>query len=200
MTKINLLPWRQERRKQRQKEYLSILGMSALVALGVAFGVVRYYDALIANQNDRNSYLQQEIAGLEQKIAEISELEKKRAHLLSRKQVIEQLQADRSQMVHLFDELVRTIPDGVRLTSIKQNGPSLTLLGVSQSNARVSSYMRTLEASGWMTNPDLSIIEAKQVDRLLPYEFSLTVSLTKPAKKAEGDAAVEQGATAGGGR
>jgi len=196
MTKINLLPWRQERRAQRQKEFLTLLGLTALAAVLVAFGVVRYFDHLIEQQNARNQYLQQEITALDAKIAEIAELERKRSHLLNRKQVIEQLQANRSQMVHLFDELARTMPDGVRLNSIKQNGEQLTLEGVAQSNARVSNYMRALQASGWMTNPDLSIIEAKGGDKLMPYEFSLMVTLTKP-KDAGGDAVEAQAASGG---
>jgi type IV pilus assembly protein PilN len=185
MATINLLPWRAERRKQRQKEFLVMLGMTAAFAIVLAFGVVKYFDALIENQNARNSYLQNEIKALDGKIKEIDGLERQRAALLARKEVIEQLQANRSQMVHLFSELVKTLPDGVRLVSIKQAGQLLTLEGVAQSNARVSSYMRSLEKSGWMRNPDLSIIEAKGGDRSMPYQFILRVSLTKPKK--EGD-------------
>lgn len=188
MTRINLLPWRQERRAQRQKEYLSVLAITGLVAVGIAFGVIKFYDGLIANQNDRNNYLKNEITQLDKKLKEIEDLEKKREHLLNRKQVIEQLQADRSQMVHLFDQLVRTIPEGIRLQSIKQSGTTLTLDGISQSNARVASYMRALEGSGWMSKPEVTIIEAKGSDRLLPYQFTLRVTLTKPKpeKAAEG--------------
>src|SRR5690606_15338206 len=135
----------------------------------------------IANQNDRNNYLKTEITQLDRKIKEIEDLEKKRAHLLNRKQVIEQLQADRSQMVHLFDQLVRTFPEGSSINSIKQAGTTLTLDGISQSNARVASYMRALEGSGWMTRPEVSIIEAKEgADKLMPYQFTLKVTLTKP--------------------
>jgi type IV pilus assembly protein PilN len=191
MTRINLLPWRQERRAQRQKEYLSVLAITGLVAAGIAFGVIKYYDGLIANQNDRNNYLTTEIKQLDQKIKEIEGLEKKRAHLLNRKQVIEQLQADRSQMVHLFDQLVRTIPEGIRLNSIKQAGTTLTLDGISQSNARVASYMRSLESSGWMSSPEVSIIEAKGADKLMPYQFTLKVNLTKPKPKKDAEAVVE---------
>ncbi|GIX34555.1 MAG: fimbrial protein [Lysobacteraceae bacterium] len=193
MTRINLLPWRQERRAQRQKEYLTVLGLSGLFAILVAFGVIQYHNALIENQTRRNDLLKNEIAQLDQKLKEIENLEKKREHLLNRKQVIEQLQADRSQMVHLFDQLVRTIPDGVRLTSIKQSGDSLTLEGLSQSNARVASYMRALESSGWMSNPQVTIIEAKSTDKLLPYQFTLTVTLTKPKSSdaVEADAGKE---------
>ena len=180
MARINLLPWRAERRKQRQNEFYMMLGGAAALALLLAFGIVKYFDAEIAGQTNRNAFLEQQITALDAQIKEIEELERTEARLLARKQVIEQLQANRSQMVHLFDELVRTIPEGVKLTSIKQNGVMLTLDGVTQSNARVSSYMRNLESSGWMKNPELSIIEAKGGDRSMPYQFTLTVTMTKP--------------------
>ncbi len=196
MAKINLLPWRAERRKQRQKEFYGMLGGAALAAVLVAFGVIKYFDLRIETQNRRNAHLTSEIAQLDAKIKEIEELDKKKAELLARKAVIEQLQASRSQMVHLFDELVRTIPDGVRLNSIKQTGDVLTLDGVAQSNARVSSYMRALEGSGWMTNPDLSIIEARGADKAMPFAFALQVKLIKPKKDGEEEATADDEAVA----
>ena len=180
MARINLLPWRAERRKHRQKEFLTMLGLSAAAAAFLAFLIISYYSAQISGQNDRNAYLQDQIAKVDLQIKEIDALDEKKRRLLARKEVIEQLQANRSQMVHLFDSLVRTIPDGVILTSLKQEGDKLTIEGRSQSNARVSSYMRTLESSGWMTNPDLSIIEAKAGDPGLPYAFTLNVLLANP--------------------
>jgi len=188
MARINLLPWRAERRKLRQKEFISMLGLAAMLALLISFLIVMYYSGQIEGQQNRNEYLRQEIVLVDQKIKEIEELDRKKANLLARKQVIEQLQASRSQMVHLFDELVRTIPEGVRLSSIKQNGQTLTLEGRAQSNARVSSYMRNLEASGWMTNPDLSIIETKGEDKGLPNMFSLKVTLKNPSAVEDGSA------------
>lgn len=185
MAKINLLPWRAERRKLRQKEFYTMLGAAALVAVLAAFGVIKYFDQLIATQNGRNARLTSEIAQLDVQIKEIEELDKKKAQLLARKAVIEQLQANRSQMVHLFDELVRTIPEGVRLNGIKQAGDELTLDGVTQSNARVASYMRSLEKSGWMANPDVSIIEAKGGDKAMPFTFALKVKLIKPKQEGE---------------
>lgn len=180
MARINLLPWRAERRKLRQKEFVSMLGLSAVAALLVSFLVVMYYNGQLEGQQNRNAYLREQIVIVDKQIAEIEELDKKKANLLARKQVIEQLQASRSQMVHLFDQLVRTIPEGVRLSSIKQNGQTLTLEGLAQSNARVSSYMRNLEESGWMGNPDLTIIETKGDDKGLPNVFSLKVTLKSP--------------------
>ena len=182
MARINLLPWRAERRKLRQKEFMTMLGMAAGIALVLSFLIVMYYNGQIEGQMARNQYLRDQIVVVDQQIKEIEELDKKKANLLARKQVIEQLQASRSQMVHLFDELVRTIPEGVRLNSIKQSGQVLTLEGMAQSNARVSSYMRNLEESGWMANPDLSIIEAKGSDKGLPNAFSLRVTLKSPSE------------------
>jgi type IV pilus assembly protein PilN len=180
MARINLLPWRAERRKHRQKEFLTMLGLSAAAAAFLAFLIISYYSSQISGQNDRNAYLTDQITKVDAQIKEIDALDEKKRRLLARKEVIEQLQANRSQMVHLFDSLVRTIPDGVILTSLKQEGDKLTIEGRSQSNARVSSYMRTLESSGWMTNPDLSIIEAKAGDPGLPYAFILSVLLANP--------------------
>lgn len=187
MARINLLPWRAERQKQRQKNFFMMLALSAVAGLGFWFLVNSYYNSQISGQIERNAFLDQEIKAVEVKIAEIKELEDKKAKLLARKRVIEELQGNRSQMVHLFDTLVRTIPDGVILTGIKQEGQKLTLEGRSQSNARVSTYMRNFEGSTWMTKPELSIIEAKGEDKGLPYAFKLTVTLTNPndAKEKE---------------
>lgn len=180
MARINLLPWRAERRKQRQKEFVVMLGASAVGALVLALGINWYYGLQIDGQNERNAYLEQQIAEVDKQITEIDTLKKTKDRLLARKEVIEKLQSSRSQMVHLFDSLVRTIPDGVVLTSIKQDDQQLTLEGRSQSNARVSTYMRNLESSGWMTDPQLSVIEAKGEDKGLPYEFRLSVKLADP--------------------
>jgi type IV pilus assembly protein PilN len=201
MARINLLPWRAERRKQRQREFHGMLGLAALAGVLLSFLVWFYFDRQISGQHDRNGFLQAEIAKVKKQNEEIKELDAKKDRLLARKKVIEELQANRSQMVHLFDSLVRTIPDGVTLGTIKQEGEILTLQGSAQSNARVSAYMRNLEVSGWMTKPDLSIIEVKKNDktapvatsasRVLPYSFSLKVQLANPnATTAEGGAPV----------
>ena len=195
MARINLLPWRVERRKQRQKEFTAMLGAAALGAVLLSFLIVNYYSRQIDGENTRISYVKDQITKVDQQIKEIEELDKKKAKLLARKEVIEQLQANRSQMVHLFDSLVRTIPDGVALTSLKQDGDKLTLEGRSQSNARVSTYMRNLEGAGWMTKPELSIIEAKNGDDPgLPYTFKLTVTLANPnaPKDSDGDGVPDQ--------
>jgi type IV pilus assembly protein PilN len=196
MAKINLLPWRAERRKQRQQEFMTMLGVAAAVGVLISAMIVVYYMGQIEGQNNRNKYLTDQIAQLDAQIKEIAELDKKKEGLLRRKQVIEELQASRSQMVHLFDELARTIADGTQITSLAQNGDDLTLLGRAQSNARVSTYMRNLDASGWMGNPDLSIIEMRGSDPGLPNEFSLKVKLKNPNTAA---AAAAPGTTPEGG-
>jgi type IV pilus assembly protein PilN len=189
MARINLLPWRAERRKLRQKEFLTMVGFAVIAAIAIAFLISSYYGAQITGQNERNDYLRDQIKQVDKQIGEIKSLDEKKSRLLARKAVIEQLQSNRSKMVHLFDSLVRTIPDGVVLTSVKQTGDKLTLEGRSQSNARVSTYMRTLEGAGWMTKPELSVIEAKAGDSSLPYEFTLTVMLANPnaPKDEDGD-------------
>ena len=180
MARINLLPWREERRKARQKEFVGMLGLAALAGVLASFLLVSMYNSSISGQTARNDYLRGEITAVDAQIKEIDALDKQKARLLARKDVIEQLQSNRSQMVHLFDSLVRTIPEGVALTTIKQEGDVLTLSGRSQSNARVSTYMRNLEGSGWMTNPELDVIEAKEGNPGLPYAFNLKVKLANP--------------------
>lgn len=192
MARINLLPWRAERQKERKQQFFVMLGISAAAGLVAWFLINSYYNGQISGQETRNAFLDQEIATVKAKIIEIDALKEKKDKLLNRKKVIEELQSNRSQMVHLFDSLVRTIPDGVILTSIKQNGEKLTLEGRSQSNARVSTYMRNFETSGWMTRPELSVIQAEGDDKGLPYTFSLTVTLANPNAKQEG----EEGASA----
>ncbi|GAP66115.1 Tfp pilus assembly protein PilN [Mizugakiibacter sediminis] len=192
MARINLLPWRAERRKQREREFYMQLGIAAAAAVVVLLWVF-WMGARIDNQNERNAYLQDEIKQLDAKIAEIKDLERTRSRLLARKQIIEQLQANRSQMVHLFDELVKTIPDGVRLTGLKQTGDQLSLEGVAQSNAAVATYMRNIEASPWLGHADLTRTENKHDDPSAPYAFGLNVKLRKPepqdADKTAGAAA-----------
>jgi len=201
MARINLLPWRTERRKQREREFYMLLLAAAVGGLLALFALIGWMGARIDNQTQRNTYLANEIKGLDKQIEEIKELDKTKSQLLTRKQIIEQLQSNRSQMVHLFDEMVKTVPDGVRLTSLKQAGDILTLEGVAESNARVASYMRNIDASPWMGRTDLRKIEnksgAKDADKKAPYVFSLDVKLRKPEDaQGEKEKAVVEGAAA----
>ncbi|OOG47744.1 PilN domain-containing protein [Rhodanobacter sp. C01] len=180
MAHVNLLPWRAERRKQREREFYMQLGAAFLASVGVLLLWVFWMNQRIDNQNERNTYLQTEIKQLDVRIAKIKDLETVRSHLLARKQIIEQLQADRSQMVHLFDELVKTIPTSARLTGLKQNGQSMSLDGVAQSNASVAEYMRNIEVSPWMGHADLRKTENSHDASRMPYTFGLDVSLSRP--------------------
>lgn len=190
MTSINLLPWREALKKQRKQQFMTSLaaaaGVAALIVLGVHMRVAGQMDY----QEARNSYLQQQIDRVERQIKEIDALEKEKQRLLARMNVIQELQQNRPQIVHVFDELVRTLPDGVYLTSIKQNGASLALQGQAQSNARISAYMRNLDASQWFSSPQLSVIEADKKaaeatgDR--SSRFTLNVSLVNPNASQEG--------------
>ena len=180
MAHVNLLPWRAERRKQREREFYMQLGAAAVAAVLVVLIWMFWMGQRIDNQNERNGYLQTEIKQLDVRIAKIKDLENVRKRLLARKDIIEQLQADRSQMVHLFDELVKTVPASVRLTSLKQGGQSMTLNGAAQSNASVAEYMRNIESSPWMGHADLSKTENSHNATRMPYNFGLTVALNRP--------------------
>jgi len=186
MAHINLLPWRAERRKLREREFYIQLGMAFGAALVVLIAWSFWMDARINNQTERNTYLQGEIKQLDDRIAKIKDLEKVRAGLLQRKQIIEQLQANRSQMVHLFDELVKTIPSSARLAGMKQSGDSMSLDGVSQSNSSVAEYMRNIEASPWMGHADLRKTENTHDASRMPYVFGLDVRLNHPGDTADG--------------
>lgn len=178
MPRINLLPWREEARKERQKKFVAALAIAA--ALGAAVVVVgRFHvDLLIQNQQARNTYLQSEISVVDRKIAEIKELQATKQRLINRMQVIERLQQSRPEVVHLFDELVRTLPDGVYLTSVKQDGKKIEMRGVAESNARVSAYMRNIEASEWLENARLGPdgIQSSNDGRLRRSNFQLFAS------------------------
>lgn len=180
MAHVNLLPWRAERRKQREREFYMQLAAAFVIAVLVLLLWIFWMNQRIDNQNDRNAYLQTEIKQLDVRIAKIKDLEKVREHLLARKKIIEQLQADRSQMVHLFDELVKTIPTSARLTALKQSGQSMTLDGVAQSNASVAEYMRNIESSPWMGHADLRKTENTHDATRMPYKFGLNVTLSRP--------------------
>ena len=191
--KINLLPHREERRK-RARTHFAVLG-SMTAALGaVIVGAVWFvYQQSISAQEDRNRFLKTEIAKLVKEIDEIKVVKEKIDALLARKQVIETLQADRVQTVYLLDELVRQMPEGVFLKSVKQKGPGIELIGYAQSNARVSTLMRNIESSPWLSNPNLVEIKAATLGKMRISEFNLKLALKRPvaadAKDAAKDAA-----------
>ena len=161
MARINLLPWRAELRKQLRKDFLAAIFLGVLLTLAILLFVHTHISSLIDYQNQRNEFLQSEISLLDQKIKEIQDLETKKKRLIAKMEVIQQLQSSRPEIVHLFDEIARTMPEGVYLTDLVQADKSLTVNGLAQSNARVSTYMRNLESSRWLREPLLNIIESK---------------------------------------
>ena len=175
-TRLNLLPWRDLRRKEQDRQLLSIaVGVWILMGL-VIFYAHLHVSGLIENQQKRNEFLDKETKKLDEEIKEIRELQAARAALLARMRVIQQLQLDRTQVVHLFDDLVRKMPEGVYLTTLKQAGPIITLTGNAQSNARVSALMRNLDASDWYTKPELDVINVKTKGNDRVSEFTLRVN------------------------
>ena len=179
MIRINLLPHREIKRKQQQKEFFIML--ASVVGLGVAiwFGVHTYLEGRLEEQQGRNNYLTAEIALLDKQIDEIKKLKELTAALLQRKKVVESLQANRAETVYLLDQLVRQLPDGVYLKGITQKGDRVTVNGYAQSNARVSTFMRNLEASNYLERPSLIEIKAATDRNTRVSEFSLAVSLTR---------------------
>ncbi len=185
MTRINLLPWREMRRKAQDRQLLSItIGAWILMAL-IVFYAHLHVSALVENQNKRNKFLEEQIAKVEEEIKEIAALKKQRSALIARMQIIQQLQADRTQIVHVFDDLVRKLPEGVYLTTLKQAGKSFTLTGVAQSNARVSALMRNLDSSDWFTNPDLDVINVSAQGSGRVSQFTLRVNQENKSAKKE---------------
>jgi type IV pilus assembly protein PilN len=161
MPRINLLPWRAEQRKKRRNQFFIALGGAVLAAgLVVLLGSL-VMGAIIDNQRERNQVLEDEIAALDKRIEEILDLEAKKEGLLARMEIIEKLQRSRPEVVHVFDQLVRTLPDGVSLNSVKQAQSRIEIKGSAESNTRVSAFMRNIDKSGWLKEPDLEVVEVK---------------------------------------
>ena len=186
MIRINLLPHREIRRKQQQQQFFILLGGVIVIGAAVWFVVHTYLDEQHELQMSRNKYLQDEIVKLDKQIAEIQKLKDQTAALLARKRVVETLQGNRSEVVHLLDQLVRQLPDGVYLRSIKQSGPRVTINGFTQSQARVSTLMRNLESSPQLENPGLVEIKAVTQGGQRINEFLMNVDVTRA--KVEDDA------------
>lgn len=181
MTRINLLPWREELRKERQQQFVIMLIAGAV--LGAAtWGLGHlHFQGLIEHQEYRNSVLQGEIKRLEAQIVKIRELESTKRQLISRMEVIQKLQQGRPQIVHLFHQLATTLPDGMYLTKVAQKGDSLVVEGVADSNARVSSYMENLDRSDWMTDPHLDVIQVTDDKGRRLSRYTLRVKQSSPS-------------------
>lgn len=187
--KINLLDWRSELTTLRQNQFFGMLGGGALAAI-LGVGVVWYgVTSAIDYQKERNRFLEAQIAEMDKKITEIEELEKVKANLLARMRVIEELQASRAAMVHFFDEILNTLPEGVYIKSLRQAGTAVTILGVAESNNRVSAYMKNIESSRWFAEPKLIVINTKDVNKRRQSEFQLDFkNLTRQKPAAAGQA------------
>ncbi len=175
MPRINLLPWRAEERQRRKRQFQ--LSVVAAVSAGAMFALLGslVVSGMISGQRERNDYLRTQIAALDGEIKEIRGLEQQKQRLLARMEIIERLQRSRPEIVHLFDQLVRTLPEGVHLTSVRQSGTKLEVKGLAQSSTRVSTFMRAIEASEWIGSPELQLIETKGATGGGGAEFALTL-------------------------
>ncbi len=192
-TRINLLDWRAARRARRRQEFLTMVGLgvgAAMALLGLGYVTVT---GAVEHQQSRNQYLSAQIKDLDKQIKEIEELEKVKQNLVSRMNVIQQLQESRSGTVHFFDEIVNTLPDGIYLNSIKQSGQNVTIEGVAESSGRISAYLKNLDSSPWFKDPKLVVIKTGEKNRQRNSDFTLQV--TNLTKASADDAAAESGRT-----
>src|SRR5258706_719077 len=180
MIRINLLPHREEKRKARQKQFATLAAFAGMVALTIAGLLWFFFDSQVENQKGRNNYLNTEIAKLDKEIGEIRKIREEAASLLAKKQVVEGLQSNRSDPVSLLDQLLRQLPEGLYLKSIKQTGVKVNVTGYAQSNARVAAFMRNIEASPYLENPNLIEIKAVMVNSQRANEFSMDFALKRP--------------------
>ncbi len=188
MIRINLLPHREEKRKLKQKQFAVLVGLTAVLALAISGLIWFGFDQAVVIQNARNKYLSDEIVKLDKQIDEIKKIREETQALLSKKQVVEGLQSNRSEPVQLLDQMLRQLPEGLYLKTIKQTGTKINVTGYAQSNARVSAFMRNIQASPYLENPNLVEIKAVDVNRQRANEFSLDFFIkraqpeTKPGK------------------
>jgi len=159
MPRINLLPWRAEQRQERKKQFFMALGGAAIVAVGIVYLSKLTVEGWITNQSGRNTILTHEIAELDKQIEEIKGLENQREQLIARMKVIGELQRSRPEVVHLFDEIVKAVPEGIHLTEVKQTGNHIELQGMAQSSTRVSTLMRNIDSSDWLSDPGLDVVQ-----------------------------------------
>lgn len=188
MIPINLLPHRAERRKAQQRQFFILAGMTVGLGAAIVVAVHGLFATRIENQLDRNKYLQGEIATLDKQIDEIKKLKEQTQALLARKRVVETLQTNRTETVRLLDQMVRQLPDGVHLKSVKQTGQRVSVVGYATSNARVSTLMRNFEASPWLEAPSLIEVKATKLgkDNIILNEFILNVAISRPKEEAAG--------------
>ena len=191
MIRINLLPHREEKRKARQKQFAILAGLTTVIALAIAGLLWTVFNQQIDNQKGRNKVWADEIATLDKQIDEIKKIREETASLLAKKQVVESLQSNRSEPVYLLDQLLRQLPEGLYLKSIKQTGTKVNITGYAQSNARVAALMRNVEASPYIESPNLVEIKATTVNTVRANEFNLDFSI-KRAKTDDGKAGAKK--------
>jgi type IV pilus assembly protein PilN len=172
MPRINLLPWREEERKERKVAFTVAVGISALAAVVVTFAIYLMFGSMIDAQERRNELLRTEIKKLDKQIEEINNLETAKQRFIARMDIIEKLQRSRPEIVHVFDEIVRTLPDGVYLTAVKQTDKRFKFDGVAQSSTRVSSFMRNIDNSEWLRKPELEVVQTGK-DKIPGSNFTL---------------------------
>ncbi len=184
MAHINLLPWREEQRQEQTRQFATVAVLSLILTGAAIFMVHVAFNNQTDHQKFRNKMLQDEIKTLDASLKQIEALEETKDQLLARMDIIQSLQQQRPQIVHLFDDFVRTLPEGIYLNSIKQQGEHLTINGVAESNGRVSAYMRNIDASGWMATPKLKVIQIKK-GTLRSSDFTLVTSQSRPENKQD---------------
>lgn len=188
MARINLLPWREQLREERKQRFVVSLMGVAVVAAGLLFLGDQYFTHAIEQQNARNEFIRKEIAALDARIVEIKQLRERRQQLLERMKIIQDLQGNRPIIGRVFDQLVRTLPDGVYFTGLKMTGRTIAIVGGAESNNRVSNLMRNLDKSEWLEAPNLTEVKAVTAGAVdQESEFQLTVQQTQPAVVAQGD-------------
>ena len=187
MPRINLLPWREAERKKRQRDFGIAMAAAVVAGTLVILGSIFAYSQMIDNQKDRNSRLTAEIVELEKSITEIDGLERQKERLLARMEIIEQLQKSRPEIVHLFDGVARQLPEGVYLTGLKQTGARVEVRGVAQSSTRVSALMRQIDASEWMTDPEVERVETTSSGNSRQADFVVYLKQSRPGKAEEAE-------------
>ncbi len=185
MPRINLLPWREAERRKRQRDFGVAMAASVVAAIATVLVTMFAYSQMIGNQEVRNERLTDEITELDKSILEIDGLERQKERLLARMEIIEQLQMSRPEIVHLFDEMARRLPEGVYLTGLKQTGSNVEIRGVAQSSTRVSALMRQIDSSEWMTDPEVDKVETTQSGASRQAEFIVYLKQVRSGDDAE---------------
>jgi type IV pilus assembly protein PilN len=192
MPRINLLPWREQQRKIRRREFMVAAGGAVFASIIFVLGGKLLYSSWTDAQNEKNNLLKKEIVKLDAQIADIQDLENRKQRLVARMEIIEKLQRKRPEIVHLFDEIVKTVPDGIYLTAIKQTGNKLEIRGVAQSSTRVSTFMRNIDSSVWMDNPVLQVVESSKDSPTGGSNFTLTSDVVGVDLETGGETTVKK--------